>query len=91
MTRAQRDLSVNMCIRMSAHIPDVIDHTKPSLVPTGPAVELVPQQDVASRAIAFLLISSEHADGERRGPVSIQRYLKTLLSETFRTPPSDSI
>ena len=34
---------------------------------------------------------SEHADGERRGPVPFGRHLKTRLSETFPTLPSDSI
>ena len=32
---------------------------------------------------------SAHADGERRGRVSIRRCLKTRLSETFPMPPSD--
>ena len=32
---------------------------------------------------------SEHADGERRGPVSISRCLAMRLAETFPTLPSD--
>ena len=40
---------------------------------------------------AFFSIPSEHADGERRGPVSICRCLKTRLTEIFPTLPSDPI
>ena len=40
---------------------------------------------------SFFPCVSEHADGERRGPVSIWRYLKTRLSGTFPVPPSDPI
>ena len=42
-------------------------------------------------ARCFFFEISEHADGERRGPVLIWRYLKTRLAETFRMPPSDPI
>ena len=34
--------------------------------------------------------TSEHADGERLGPVPICKYLKTRLTETFLTLPFDS-
>ena len=33
---------------------------------------------------------SEHADGERRGPMSTRTCLETRLTEPFRMPPSDS-
>ena len=36
----------------------------------------------------LLLKLSEHADGERRGPVSIRMYPKMRFTETFRVPPS---
>ena len=45
----------------------------------------------AVRTGGFFFSISEHADGERRRPVSIGRYLKTRLTETFPMPPFDSI
>ena len=44
----------------------------------------------AARALLFCNISG-HADGDRRGPMSTRRYLKTRLAETFPTLPADSI
>ena len=37
----------------------------------------------------YFSISSEHADGKRRGPMSISEYLKTRLAETVPMLPSD--
>ena len=45
----------------------------------------------ASIAERVFFSISEHADGDRRGPVSIRRRLKTRLAETSPTLPSDSI
>ena len=46
---------------------------------------------VPGRVRRFFFGFSEHAHGERRGPVPISRYQKTRLTETFPTLPSDSI
>ena len=40
---------------------------------------------------AMSMAMSEHADGDRRGPVSARSYLKTRLTETIPMLPSDSI
>ena len=45
----------------------------------------------ANRQPLFFFNASEHADGERRGPVSLRRCLKTRLAETSPTRPSDPI
>ena len=42
-------------------------------------------------ARGFFFDISAHADGERRGPVPIRRYLRTCLAQTFPMRPSDSI
>ena len=42
----------------------------------------------SGRARVYFFNISEHADGERRGSVSISRYLKTCLAETSPMPPS---
>ena len=39
----------------------------------------------------FFVNVSEHADGERRGPVSTRRYLRMRLTGTFPVLPSDSM
>ena len=62
-----------------------------------------PEQTIATRGQAtgsqsrryvnnctLLFDFSDHADGERRAPLSIRRCLKRRLIETFRMPPSDS-
>ena len=46
---------------------------------------------LATSAERVFFIISEHADGERRRPVSMRRYLKTRLAETFQVLPSPSI
>ena len=45
----------------------------------------------AARQAAIFSSISEHADGERRGPVTIRRDLETRLIESFQMLPSDRL
>ena len=56
--------------------------------PTCCILRSPPPRRRAAMAERFFSNISEHANGERRGPVSIWRCLKTHLTETFPMLPS---